>query len=490
VAVFRTIVILLALALVLVLAAPAAAADDDLPQLPQACPSAAPPAAPLPARAAAGPSVRAVVRAAAAKGAIAAPDAQRYEAAYDRALALRATLAGGRRVQQDGVVRQLDAFATAGVLTVSRMPVLFRQLDVNSDWWAAHDPPPPPPPPKGGSPCAGGAGQGGARVVVDELVFQWYAGKGLQLQQLATAGRANALVKACVEPNPQLACDPARVRTALDGLAATAVDRGGFRAWEYYFGFGGGQPPWISAMAQATAMQALARGSQVLGDPRYLEVARGALGAFERRSPAGVRAPQRGGDHYLLYSFNPRLLVLNAFLQTLAGLYDYAEIAGDHRARALFAAGERRLRLEVPLDDTGAWSRYSLGGAEADLGYHRLARDGLRGLCQRTQAPVYCTTAERFDGYLRERAGLRFLPAAAARARRAAAARFFLTKLSCLTLKVTRDGRPVATVSRVLGRGARSLAWVPPRPGSYRVEVEARDLVGHRTRIAAAVRVR
>jgi len=487
--VFRPSVTRLALALIAVLAfaAPAQAAPFDLPQQPAACAPLAPVAASSPrARAAAGPSVRKVVRDAAGKDAITAEDAARYARVYERALAVRGRLGGARRVQLASVVAQLEAFARERTLTVSRMPVLFEQLEVNADWWAKNGIPAPAKP--SSRPCAGGTGQGGARVVVDEKVFQWYAGQGLQIQQLATAGRANALVKACLEPNPKLACDRDRVRTALDGLVTLAVDRGGFRAWEYYFAFGGGRPPWISGLSQGTAMQALARGSQVLADPKYLEVAREARGAFERRPPAGVRVKAGAGDHYLIYSFNPQLRVLNGFLQALVGLYDYGEIADDDRARALFRAGDRRARQEVPLADTGAWSRYSAGGAESDLGYHRLVRDFLRSLCARTQRNPYCSTADRFTAYLRERAGVRFLPSGRARAGRPAPVRFFLTKISCVTLRVTRGGRPVATVTRVLGRGARSLVFVPPRAGPYAVEVEARDLVNHRTRVTTTVR--
>jgi hypothetical protein len=432
--------------------------------------------------------VRKTIRDAAAKDAITSEDAERYEATYEAALRTRNRLGGARRAQLAAVVGQLETFARQRTLTVSRMPVLFLQLDVNRSWWAANGIPAPPKPPPGDRPCAGGTGQGGARVVRDEMVFQWYAGQGLQIQQLATAGRANALVKACLEPNPQLACDRERVRTALDGLVTLAVQRGDFRAWEYYFAFGGGRPPWISGLSQGTAMQALARGSQVLQDPTYLEVAREARPAFERRPPAGVRQPVGAGDHYLIYSFNPRLRVLNGFLQALVGLHDYGEAADDDVARRLFRAGDRQARREIPRADTGAWSRYSAGGAESDLGYHRLVRDFLRSLCERTREDPYCSTAERFTAYLRERAGLRFLPAGRPRVRRAAPVRFFLTKISCVTLKVTRGGRPVATVTRVLGRGARSLAWIPPRGGEYAIEVEARDLVNHRTRIRTTVR--
>ena len=485
--------LLLALFALLALAAPAAAAPlhDDLPQMPETCPSAATaPVQPLARTAQSGPSVRRTIRAARDKDAITAEDAQRYEAIYTRALRVRSRLSGARRTEIAAVVATLESFARRRMLTVSRMPVLFLQLDTNAKWWATKAPPPPPKPPPGNRPCAGGAGQGGARTVVGETVFQWYAGQGLQVQQLATAGRANAIVKACIEPNPKLACDRARVRTAMDGLVMLAVDRGGFRAWEYYFSFGGGRPPWISGLAQGTAMQALVRGAQVLQDPVLTEVAREARGAFERRPPTGVRVRTAAGSHYLIYSFSSRLRVLNAFLQGLVGLYDYAEAADDDRARELFASGDRQARREVPASDTGAWSRYSAGGAESDLGYHRLVRDFLRSMCERTKGSVYCGTADRFTAYLRERAGVRFLPSSGARARRATVTRFFLTKISCVTLRVTRNGRPVATVTRVLGRGARSLGWVPPRAGTYRVEVQARDLVNHYTRVRAGVRVR
>ena len=477
-------VIALALVFLLVLAAPAAAAPvDDLPQVNRPCAGSD---LAFAHSAASGPSVRKTIRAAADKGAITAEDAARYERAYEEALSTRAKLGGLRKREMAGVIRQLETFARQRLLTVARMPVVFLQLEQNTAWWSKNAPPPPPKPDS--RPCAGGTGQGGARVIHQEMVFQWYAGQGLQIQQLATAGRANALVQACVEHNPKLTCDHARVRTAMDGLVALAVDRGGYRGWEYYFAFGGGRPPWVSGLAQGTAMQALARGSQVLADARYVAVARKGLGVFRRRPPQGVRVPAGDGSHFLIYSFNRRLRVLNGFLQSLVGLYDYAEIANDDEARALVRSGERRARQEVPGADTGAWSRYSAGGAESDLGYHQLVRDFLRAMCERTKVSVYCATAERFQRYLREKPGLRFLSAGRPRARRTSGVRFFVTKVSCVTLKVVRGGRVVANVTRVLGRGARSLSWVPRSRGSYRVEVQARDLASNVSSIATTVR--
>ena len=198
------------------------------------------------------------------------------------------------------------------------------------------------------------AGLGGARVTFegDPIVFQWYPGQGLQIQPLANFGKANALWRACQPPTeppqpgaePPPRAGPRSCSALLDRLVALASQRGGFTAWEYFFAFGGGTPPWISGLAQGTAIQALTRGSQLLGDPKYVEFARGALGAFERKPPLGVRAPSTSGAgrHYLIYSFSSGLRVLNGFLQSLVGLYDFADATKDKRARA--AVQDRRPR--------------------------------------------------------------------------------------------------------------------------------------------------
>ena len=71
----------------------------------------------------------------------------------------------------------------------------------------------------------------------------------------------------------------------LGELAPLASRRGAGMAWEYQFRFGIGKPPWASAMAQATALQAFAKGSQLLGDPALMEVARSGLPLFRSRRP-------------------------------------------------------------------------------------------------------------------------------------------------------------------------------------------------------------
>jgi hypothetical protein len=439
------------------------------------------------ARAAAtGPTVPAVLDRLAAKGALTPADHDRFRALYSDAVATRAKLGGTPKAELTAVVRTLDGFARGGVLTASRAPVLFLQLQRNTEYWRTGKLPVAPQPPVKHRPCAGKAGLGGARVMfdADPTVFQWYPGQGLQIQELATFGRANALAKACL-PGAKEAfpCKPGELRAAANGIAALAVDRGGFRAWEYYLAFGGGRPPWVSSIATGTAIQALTRAAKALNDPSYLEVARASLGAFATSAPTGVRAKGAVGPHYLLYSFGSGLRVFNAFFQSLVGLRDFADATQDPGARRLFADGDREARAELPRADTGAWSRYSIGGAESDLGYHKLLRDVLQNLCDRVGPGAYCASAARFSGYLRDRTRVNVLSAGPA-------ARIAISRISCVVLTVTRGPRVVATITRVLPRGTWSVPWRSTGRGHYVVRIDARDLVNHHTVVTRAVTTR
>ena len=120
-------------------------------------------------------------------------------------------------------------------------------------------------------------------------------------------------------------------------MVALGSGRGGFLAWESFFAFGGGAPPWISGMTQGTAVQALARGAIVFGEDRWRRVAERALGAFQAPPPVGISLKVRGGRHYLMYSFNPGLRILNGDLLAITGLRDLADLGHSRRARVLYA---------------------------------------------------------------------------------------------------------------------------------------------------------
>jgi hypothetical protein len=202
-----------------------------------------------------------------------------------------------------------------------------------------------------------------------------------------------------------------------------------------------------------------------------------------------VRAATSVGARYLIYSYAPSMAVVNASVQTLVGLHDYAEIADDPVARRLFRAGDRQARLDVRAADTGAWSLYQVGGAESDLGYHTLLRDFLRNLCDRVAVDVYCATAASFTRHLREPPLLTLLTRRL-RARRQALVRFELSKVSRVGMTIRRGATTVLSTSASVSRGAHAYGWtVPRRPGTYDVTLVATDLAGNVGRTTGQIEV-
>ena len=325
------------------------------------------------------------------KGGIGERQHTRYSRILKEAHALydRASVGRRCRLQVARVLGIMTSLARNGTLDGGRMPALFLQLRRNIEFWEKEP-----------------DISLGARVSFgkDPMVLQHYAGYGLQIQPLGNFGKANGLWTECQEQPED--CKPNRLRALLNSMLRVRSWRAGFRAWEYWFPFGGGFPPWTSGMATATGMQALSRAAVFLGEPRFMKAARAALPVFLKAPPIGVRISSGRGNHYLLYSFAPGLRVLNAFLQAITGLHDYAELSKDRRARRLFRAGDARARRDTPRYDTGRWSYYALPLKNlASWDYHVLQTGFLENLCERTGARVYCRTARRFARYSERRGG-------------------------------------------------------------------------------------
>ena len=268
-----------------------------------------------------------------------------------------------------------------------------------------------------------------------------------------------------------------------------ASQRGGGLTWEYYFHFDGGAPPWTSAMSQATGLEALSRAYLATGNADYLTTGTQALPIFSVRPPVGVNVKAPAGTRFLQYTFAPTTDIINAFLQTLIGLYDFAQVSHNATAAALFAAGNAQAQAELPGFDTGAWSLYQ-PGVEDPLSYHELVTGFLQQLCTRTQAPVYCTTAQHFQAYLTTPPALTQLTMKA-RNRGAFALRFRLSKISHVGVTVTNGAdKTVFATSASFGYGARSFT-VPriKKAGAYGVVLTATDLAGNFARITGNLQI-
>ena len=92
------------------------------------------------------------------------------------------------------------------------------------------------------------------------------------------------------------------------------------------FKFDGGNPPWTSAMAQGDRARAARPAATRPRDASYLTTAHDALPCSRPRLRPEVSLRTPLGRRYLQYSFAPGASIINAFLQTLIGLYDYARV--------------------------------------------------------------------------------------------------------------------------------------------------------------------
>lgn len=418
-----------------------------------------------------------VLRSARRKHQISAARYNHFRRVYKRAVSMRRRLHGTRGEQLGYVLAVTESLAITRRLTASRMNAVFLTVDRNRQYWPHKSFP---------------ANKDHIQFRGSQLVFQYYPGRGLQLQQLVNFVKANNMHGACVGARDE-ACSRPRYKRLLDELIKTSSRRGGFRAFEYYFVFDGGKPPWISAMAQATGIQALSRGGQLLNQPRYFKYAKAALGALRKRPPVGVRKRgPYGGTTYLQYSFAPRLYVMNAFIQTLIGLYDYNKITGSPTAKRLFDAGVPEARRQVPHSDVGDWSRYSIGGSESTGEYHALLTEVLLSICNRTKDSVFCAYGRKYRSYGRDPAKISYAGPSSTTDEKLTYLRLSLSKLSAVEVKVYKGSTLAFHKVATFRRGTRSFAWRPHSAGSYSVRLGAKELrtgTGKRSSATGAVEV-
>ena len=308
----------------------------------------------------------------------------------------------------------------------------------------------------------------------DGVVYRHISGHGFVFHPLANFARLNNLV---------IAGDLASAEKLADSLLARAVPWKGGLVWEYLFPFGSGRAPWISGMAEAVAAQALGRIGDALSDPDLLGAADAAYAAIPGRLVMSLSA----GPWIELYSFS-RTTVLNAQLQTAVSLTEYAEFAGNDAAAGFAARIASAAKALLPSFDTGYWSLYSLRGGEASLAYHDYVVTLLKRLAAQTGDQSWLDRADRFQEYETEPPVVRLgapvpaLKSGSARGQRDTASfRFWLSKLSKVTLKVGGS-----TVVEWLAHGSHVLVWAPGSrpPKTYRPVLTAVDLAGNKVDVA------
>ncbi len=118
-----------------------------------------------------------------------------YRKTYRLARSRRDRLKGQRKRELNYVVTTLEAIALRRQLTASRMKPVFLIVQRNAQFWLR-------------SPFPGSRGY--VQFRGSQMLFEYYVGKGLQLQPLANFKKANALHGACVKPTAGVAVQQGR----------------------------------------------------------------------------------------------------------------------------------------------------------------------------------------------------------------------------------------------------------------------------------------
>ena len=133
---------------------------------------------------------------------------RRWRATYVRSARTLRRLSGARAAQLRYVFTSVESLALRRRLGATRMPVAFLQLERNRQYWPRRPYPAP-----------------GDQVSFrgSEILFQYFAGEGLQLHPLSTFKKANHLHGFCERKEPS--CDEQALRRILDEMTALAVER-------------------------------------------------------------------------------------------------------------------------------------------------------------------------------------------------------------------------------------------------------------------------
>ena len=164
-------------------------------------------------------------------------------------------------------------------------------------------------------------------------------------------------------------------------------------------------PGWVSAMAQAQAMQVMIRAHRLTGRKDYLDQARRMMKLlFVPISDGGVLA-READDRWWYEEYaaagGDSARVLNGMMYTLLALDDYLTYTGDSDAATLWYNGLNCLAADLPQYDRRGHSYYDRLGHPAGGDYHRVHIQLLDTLFSISGRPTFAQYRDRWRDYER-----------------------------------------------------------------------------------------
>jgi len=172
--------------------------------------------------------------------------------------------------------------------------------------------------------------------------------------------------------------------------------------WEYQ---GILKSPWQSSLAQGSGISALIRAFVLTKNDKYLKSVKLAFVSFRKSvEEGGISFTDKEENLWFEeYIIKPYSHVLNGFIWSLWGVYDYCLITKDKIAKELFDSAVKTLEKNLYRYDIGFWSLYALSPTKLKLiaspFYHSLHIVQLDILHKMTENKTFLLFNEKWASY-------------------------------------------------------------------------------------------
>ena len=153
-----------------------------------------------------------------------------------------------------------------------------------------------------------------------------------------------------------------------------------------------------SSMAQGEGISMLIRAHIVTQGEKYIRAADRAKNFMLKPISDGGTTGYENGD-VLLYEATCNPVILNGWIFSLWGLYDYVRYTGDESANAVLTATLASLKKRLPNFDMQYWSRYEDGKRICSPFYHKLHIAQLRVMYDLFGEEIYKEYADKWESY-------------------------------------------------------------------------------------------
>ena len=179
----------------------------------------------------------------------------------------------------------------------------------------------------------------------------------------------------------------------VDWTEAHLEEKGG---WNNFFVLYPKTP--YGSMCQGEGASLLLRAYKLIGDNKYISLAKKALDFMLVPLEEGGTARYEGEDLFL-HEFQPRAVVLNGWIFSVFGLYDMIQVCDDEKYRDAYEKTIATLKKELPKYDNGYWTIYDMEKRIASPFYHNLHIAQAEALFLATGDTIYDEYAKRWKKF-------------------------------------------------------------------------------------------